>query len=136
MLNQIRDVVVLNHRLDPVATELRIHVALATLTPTTQIKGRLMGPRCLYGATVEIAYPLNEIERDNHIVLRVIIPEPNWWDPQTPFLYEGPLELWQDGQFCERREIRQGIRSLQLTSHGLKLNGRAFVLRGKLVEPP
>ena len=40
-----------------------------------------------------------------NIELRVVIPEPCWWESNKPFLYEGPLELWQDGQFCERVQI-------------------------------
>src|SRR5437773_1558388 len=104
MPNRIRDVVVVNHRLDPVETELHIHVKVDEITPGTEIRGRLMGPRCVYASTVEVAYRMNEMERGDHLVLRVIIPEPCWWHPQTPFLYQGPLELWEDGALCERVE--------------------------------
>jgi hypothetical protein len=134
-MNRIRDVVVFNHRLDPIETELHVHVKLDEMTATTEIKGRLMGPRSAHAATIEIAYPLREIERQDHVVLRAIIPESSWWEPKTPFLYEGPLELWQDGVLCERVAIRHGIRALQLTSKGLRLNGKPFLLRGKIVEP-
>jgi hypothetical protein len=112
MTNRIIDVSVINHRLDPHETELRIHVEVENLTPTTEISGRLVGPRCAVSSTVEIAYPMREVERTpSHVVLRVVIPEANWWEPETPFLYEGPVELWQDGKFCERREISHGIRA-------------------------
>ena len=136
MGNRIRDVAVVNHRLDPHETELRVVVDIEGLTPTTQIKGRLIGPRNVYRSTVEVAYPLREIERGKHIVLQAFIPEACWWEPKTPFLYQGPLELWQDGLFCERVEISHGIRTVQLTSKGLRLNGRPFVLRGRIARPP
>lgn len=135
MNNRILDMVVVNHRLDPVETELRVHVKVENLTPTTEIRGRLSGPRCPYASTIEIAYPFREVERSEHIELRVVIPEPSWWDPESPFLYEGAIELLQDGASCERRAVRQGIRRLQLTSKGLRLNGKPFALRGKVVEP-
>lgn len=135
MTNRILDVVVLDHRLDPVETELRIYVKLAELTPATEIRGRLNGPRCLYASTIEIAYPMREVARTDHIELRVVIPEPSWWDPESPFLYEGAMELVQDGIACDRTAIRHGIRRLQLTSKGLRLNGKPFTLRGKIVEP-
>ncbi len=135
MLNRIRDVVVLNHRLDPVETELAIFVLLETVTPGTQLKGRLTGPRCALSSTIEIAYAVRECDRSDPIELRVIIPEPCWWEPETPFLYVGSLELWQDGEFCERVALSHGIRWLQLTSKGLHLNGMPFTLRGKDVEP-
>jgi Glycosyl hydrolases family 2 len=134
-MNRIRDVVVLNHRLDPIETELHVHVKLDELAATTEIKGRLIGPLSAHAETIEIAYALREIERSDHVVLRVVIPEPSWWEPRTPFLYEGPLELWHDGVLIERVAIRHGIRALQLTSNGLRLNGKPFLLRGKIVEP-
>ena len=134
-MNRIRDVVVLKHRLDPIETELHVHVKLDELTATTEIKACLIGPLSAHASTIEIAYPLRQIERGDHSVLRVTIPEPSWWEPKTPFLYEGPLELWQDGVLCERVAIRHGIRALQLTSKGLRLNGKPFLLRGKVVEP-
>jgi hypothetical protein len=45
------------------------------------------------------------------------------------------LELVQDGVSCDRAAIRHGIRRLQLTSKGLRLNGKPFALRGKMVHP-
>lgn len=135
MTNRILDVVVVDHRLDPVETELRVHVRVESLTPTTEIRGRLLGPRCLYASTIEIAYPLREVSRDEHIELRAIIPESSWWDPESPFLYEGMLELLQDGVPCGQAAIRHGIRRLQITSRGLRLNGQPYTLRGKIVEP-
>jgi hypothetical protein len=135
MANRIRDVHVVNYGLDPHETELRIHVELDEVTPTTQIKGRLMGPRNVYASTVEVAYPMREVERGAGIVLRVVIPEPSWWEPKTPFLYQGPLELWQNGLPGERCAISHGIRSMQLTPKGLRLNGRPCVLRVKQAEP-
>jgi hypothetical protein len=134
MTNRIRNVTVMNHRLDPHETDLRILVEVEYLTPTTEIKGRLMGPRNVHAATIEIAYPLKEIERGEQISLRAIIPEPSWWEPKLPFLYRGPLELWQDGAFCERVQIRHGINRLQLSTKGLRLNGKPLVIQGRVVE--
>ena len=124
-----------NHRLDPTETVLHITVEVEGLTPTTEVRGRLMGPRCAYSSTVEIAYAYREIERGDHVTLAVVIPEPSWWDPETPFLYEGPLELWQDNQLSENMHVGHGIRWLQITSRGLRLNGHSYILRGKIVEP-
>jgi hypothetical protein len=134
-MTQIREIHIVNHRLDPTETVLHIFVEVENLKPTTEIRGRLTGPRCQYASTVEIAYPMSELERSDQITLGVVIPEPSWWDPDSPFLYEGPLELWRDGRLCERIEIKHAIYWLQMTSKGLRLNGRPFLLRGKIVEP-
>jgi hypothetical protein len=134
MKNRILDVVIVDHRLDPVETELRVYVKLEQLTSAVEIRGKLAGPRCPYASTIEIAYPLREVERTDHIELRVVIPEPSWWDPESPFLYEGTIELAEDGVFCERRAIRHGIRRIQLTAKGLRVNGKPYALCGQLFE--
>lgn len=135
MTNRILDVVVLDHRLDPVETELRIHVKTEHLDAGTEIRGRLRGPHCAYASTVEIAFPVRELGRAGHFELRAVIPEPSLWDPESPFLYEGTLELWEGGAACDRITFRHGIRRVQLTSRGLRFNGKPFGLRGKCVEP-
>jgi beta-galactosidase/beta-glucuronidase len=135
MTNRILDLVVHNHRLDPIETELRVYVRVAQLTAATQIRGRLVGPRSEYATTVEIAYPLRESARDDHIELRVLIPEPNWWSPQSPFLYTGAIELFEGETACERVPISHGIRTLQLNANGLKLNGKPLTLRAVVASP-
>jgi hypothetical protein len=62
--------------------------------------------------------------------MRVIIPEPSFWEPESPFLYQGPVELWQDGQRCDQVQITRGLRVIQLGPRGLRLNGRLFTIRG------
>src|SRR5947207_1064940 len=84
-------------RLTQTEAEIRFLVSTSSTGEDLHIRGRLMGPRCPYAATVEVAYPLKEIERtvgsegETSILLRTIIPEPSMWDPQSPFLYSGPL---------------------------------------------
>ncbi|HTU21959.1 MAG TPA: hypothetical protein VMG10_28230 [Gemmataceae bacterium] len=108
-------------------------------TPTTEVRGRLMGPRCPYSSTVEVAYPLRPLSPSQKptepggLTRRVIIPEAILWEPQCPFLYEGPIELWQDGQRCERVVVRHGMRSLQWKEHALHVNGRPLTLRGQRI---
>lgn len=134
MPNRILDAYVATHRADPADAELRIVVRTEHITPTTEIKGRLMGPRSPYAGTVEIAYPYREVARSDHILLRVLIPEPSWWEPKTPLLYEGPLELWQDGERCEQIRLRHGVRTVQLTDAGLRVNGKPCLLQGVCAE--
>jgi glycosyl hydrolase family 2 len=126
MPNRILDAFVATHHADPAGAELRVVVRPEQITLTTEIKGRLMGPRSAYAQTVEIAYPFREVARTDHVLLRVLIPEPNFWQPKTPLLYEGPLELWQDGERVEQIRLRHGIRTVQLNPHGLRANGKPF----------
>jgi hypothetical protein len=80
------------------------------------VRGRLAGPNCLYSTTIEVAHHV----RGN----RIIIPEPAWWDPQSPFLYRGPLEVWQDGVRRDSEQTRIGLRHTVRSGGTIVHNGR------------
>jgi hypothetical protein len=136
MDNRIRELQLLDVRLDPTEAEAWLLVHPAELTSTTQVRGRLTGPRCPYTTTVEVAYPFREHSRQYEadgpprVVLRVIIPEPSFWDPQTPFLYEGPVELLQGGQVCQQVQVKHGLRAVRLGPRGLEVNGKPLQVCG------
>jgi beta-galactosidase/beta-glucuronidase len=136
--NRILDLKLENRSLDPVAAEVTVIVRLERLTATTALRGKLMGPSCPYAATVEIAYPLlpqrrNEPQEEGSLRSRVVIPEASLWDPQSPFLYGGPIELWEDGQCVDRVTVRHGLRRLSISPQGLRVNGKRFLLAGRAV---
>jgi hypothetical protein len=111
MSNQILQVQVREHLLDFAQAELWITVSAKHVTPTTELRGRLAGPRCLYAATIEVGYPLRPVPRRPEglagLAARVVIPEPSLWEPQCPFVYQGAVELWQDGARCDQVQLRR-----------------------------
>jgi hypothetical protein len=112
---------------------LALSVAVDQPRAGAEIRGRLMGPTCLYSTTVEIAYPLRPARFENDFLpahSTVAIPEPSWWDPLSPFLYAGPIELWEEGQKVEQIRVQTGLRHLQVRDHHLVLNGKPIPLRG------
>jgi hypothetical protein len=136
MENRIRHIAVRNRSLMPAQAEVWITVVPEWQTPATEVRGRLMGPHCPYANTVEVAYALRPVphERADGLTMRVVIPEASLWEPQCPFLYRGPVELWQDGRLCERVELRHGLRSVGLSERGLLVNGRPLRLHGRSVS--
>jgi hypothetical protein len=66
--------------------------------------------------------------------MRVVIPEASLWEPESPFLYQGPIELWQDGRCCDQIVLSHGLRSFQLARRGLFVNGRPLTLRGRTIS--
>ncbi len=140
-MNRIRQIEVRNGQLIPAQAEVWITVVAEHHSITTEVRGRLMGPRCPYASTVEVAYPLripppNQMPPGDHrpgITMRAVIPEACLWEPESPFLYQGPIELWQDGQRCDYVTISHGLRYFLLGEHGLRLNSRPLTLRGRVV---
>jgi hypothetical protein len=140
MDNRIRQIEVLDRSLIPAEAEVWIAATTEQLTPTTELRGRLMGPRCPYASTVEVAYPLRPLPPDRSasessgLTMRVVIPEASLWEPESPFLYQGPIELWQDGRRCDRVTLSHGLRSFHLGEGGLRVNSRPLILRGRCVS--
>jgi hypothetical protein len=102
-------------RLTPAEAEVWIRVEVEGATPTTEIRGRLMGPRCPGVTTIEVAYALHPIASSADVptavrFVRALIPEPNLWTAETPLFYEGVLELWQDGRRCEVEKISLALK--------------------------
>ena len=109
MPNRILKVDVQTRRADPVEAEIWALVTAELMTPETEIRGRIVGPRCDQATTVEVAYALRRFSAKPpnipELTTRVVIPEPSLWEHDTPFVYDILVELWQDGQCCDRRKI-------------------------------
>src|SRR4051812_43711206 len=100
MSNRIRHLEIRNHSLVPAEAVVHLTVVPDRLDAGTRAAGRLMGPRCAFASTVEVAYhfrPWTVPTSEPALTFRAVIPEASFWEPETPFLYAGPLELWQDG---------------------------------------
>src|SRR5437868_42099 len=130
--NRIRRVEIRERLLDPTEPEVWVMVHPERMTPTTEVVGRLMGPRCRFADTVEVAYPLRPFARVPEgltgLPRRAVIPEASLWEPESPFLYQGPVELWEEGRPSDCLQLSLGLRTITLGPRGLRLNGRAVTL--------
>lgn len=123
MTNRIRRTTVEVRRLLPMEAEVYVTAELDAVTPAVELRGRLMGPKCPGVTTVEVAYPFRPLRGVSGLsalesspptlAMRAIIPEPNLWTEQTPYFYDGPLELWEDGRRCEVVQISVTLKQLR-----------------------
>jgi hypothetical protein len=137
MSNRIVQVELRDRSVIPAEAEVQATVVPQELGPTTQVRGQLVGPRCRYASTVEVAYPFRPLLVPTGrpaLVVRAIIPEANTWSLESPHLYLGCLELIQDGVRCDQVAIRHGLRTMSLGPRGFRLNGRLLQWRGRRVE--
>lgn len=132
---RIRSVLVRPVRLSPTEAELAIDLHCTEAHSTTELRGRLMGPSCLYSTTIEVAYPIHMKSRTTgaHPVLhaKAVIPEPAWWDPESPFLYHGPVELWDHETRVETAGVRIGLRHAKWDGERLIWNGQPLPIRSQ-----
>src|SRR5262245_14596505 len=134
MSNRILSVTIRDRSPAPAEAEVHITIVPERLDSGTEVRGRLMGPRCRFAETIEVAYhlrPLRVPTGGPGVTLRAVVPEASFWEPQTPHLYSGPVELWQDGQRAEVVQVRHGFRRVTLGPRGLRLNGHPIALRGR-----
>jgi hypothetical protein len=114
MRNRIGEVRQQVRALTPAQAEIWFTVLAEHVTPRTEVRGRVIGPRCVSRSTIEIAYPLQRIpelpEGTPPLTVRAIIPDPSLWEPAAPFLYRARVELWQDGECCDAQEFDIGLR--------------------------
>jgi folate-binding protein YgfZ len=109
MTNRILDVEIRVHRLDPSAAEVWVLVTAEHATAGTAVCGRLVGPKLPSTTTIEVAYAMQSFPKKpaelSDLARRVMIPQPNTWDAETPFVYDAVIELWQDGARCDSRAM-------------------------------
>ena len=115
------------HRLDPMQAEVRLR--LRSHEAGVELRGRLMGPRCRFTTTIEIAYPIRPSNTAGEFT--AIVPEPSLWQPAKPFCYEGPVERLDASGATEAGWLRLCFRSLKLGPAGLLLNGKPLTLHGR-----
>jgi len=113
-VNRIRKTSLAVQRLSAVEAEVWVRIEVETPTPTTEVRGKLMGPRCPGVTTVEIAYPFRLVPTTGAaaecFTLRTVICEPNLWTEKTPFVYEGFVELWETDRRCDAAPISVGLK--------------------------
>jgi hypothetical protein len=114
VINRLRGVTARLHRLSAAEAEVWLLIEAEQVTPATEARGRLVGPRCSGISTIEVAYPLRPFPRPPEDVpplsRRVVIPEPSLWEEQHPYVYRAVVELWEGGQRCDMSEFDYGLR--------------------------
>jgi hypothetical protein len=113
-MNKLCEVNAEVHRLSPAEAEVWLQIDAREVAPSTEVRGRLTGPRCPGRTTIEVAYPLRAFNQLPPglppLSRRVVIPDPSLWEPERPFVYHAVIELWQDGKCCDRAEFDYGLR--------------------------
>ncbi len=98
------------------------------------LTGRVTGPECLYSRTLPSTIPLRDLGPGPALLAEAIVPDPCFWSPEMPSLYEVFVELRRDGQVIETAVRPLSIRMFGCRGRNLFLNGRRWVCRGALLS--
>lgn len=67
---------------------------------------------------------------DQELVQQLRLAKPNLWSPHSPYLYRVCTELVADRKVIDAEETRIGIRHIEITKEGFRINGEKMFLRG------
>jgi hypothetical protein len=95
-----------------------------------QLSGSLTGPTCTYAQTLPARFAFKDRGPGASVLAEAIVPEPCFWTPEMPHLYQAEVQLLQDGRALARAERPLGIRRLGVHNRHLIYDGKRWVLRG------
>jgi hypothetical protein len=92
--------------------------------------GQVRGPRCLHAETLPMTASLVDLGPGPTLLARAVLPEPCFWSPDLPAIYDVTVKLQRGTQIVAtvRREI--GLRSLGVRGSHLAFEGKHWILRG------
>jgi beta-galactosidase len=67
---------------------------------------------------------------DEAIVQELRVSKPQLWSPHSPYLYRVRTELLAGRKVIDAEETRIGIRQIEMTTNGFRINGKKMFLRG------
>jgi hypothetical protein len=94
------------------------------------LAGQIRGPRCLHAETLPNTSPLVDLGPGPTVLARALIPEPCFWSPDLPAIYDVTVNLLRGGDIVETQRREIGLRSLGVRSRSFALAGKRWILRG------
>lgn len=99
-------------------------------TPGMTLNGFIRGPHCLYSTTLPASIRLTDAGPGETLLARAMVPDPCYWSPELPFLYDVHIELKRDGQVLASVDRVFGMRNFGARGQFLYLNGKRWTVRG------
>lgn len=99
-----------------------------------QLSGTLSGPHCKYADTLPATYAFTNRGAPSWVSAEALVPEPCFWTPQMPQLYDAEIELREGGRVVAQAKRIFGIRRLGTGRHTLIFDGKPWVLRGVVAD--
>lgn len=92
--------------------------------------GFVRGPRCLYSKTLPASFRLQDAGPAPTLLAKTVVPDPSYWSPDTPHIYDVTVELKKGGDIIAS-EVRQiGFKPLGVSGRFFTWEGKPWVLRG------
>jgi hypothetical protein len=125
--------------LSPAEADISFKVGVRRVTLGTEVRGRIVGPRCLFSEALGVVSPLRSVRHKEGeqaaLIARTAFPNPAFWAPDNPLLYRVVVELWQDGQRCAVSGFDIGFRMIEMGTSNVLVNRQPLLLQGMAYLP-
>lgn len=101
-----------------------------TAGPADTLRGQVRGPYSRYAQTLPVTVPLVDVGPGPTLLARAVLPDPCYWLPETPLVYEVTVTLVRGGRPIASTERPLALRPLGVAGDRLKLAGKTWVPRG------
>jgi hypothetical protein len=115
---------------NPMACRLYARLPRRSTLLGDRLSGRVRGPRCRYNRTLEASLPLVDSGPGDSLLSACLIPDPCFWTPSLPFVYEVEVELAQRDKVLGSVTRFAGIRRLGIDGRQLMFEGRRWTPQG------
>src|SRR4029077_16217650 len=83
----------------------------------------------LYAKTLQATYSFVDRGIGNSLLAEAIVPEPCFWTPEMPQLYQADVQLRRGGEMLAHASRIFGVRRLGAQRRKLVFDGKGWVLR-------
>jgi len=98
------------------------------------LSGQVRGPRCLTAQTLPATSLLEDLGPGPTLMARAAVPDPCFWSPDLPAIYDLTVNLRRGGQIVATGSREVGLRALGVRGRHLALESKRWVLRGVCPE--
>lgn len=99
-----------------------------------QLTGQVRGPRAATARTLPLTAELIDQGQGPSVLARALIPDPSYWSPDLPAVYDLDVRLERDGNVVSRANHTLGLRRFGVKGDSFYFSPRRWVLRGITVD--
>lgn len=99
-----------------------------------RLTGCVRGPRAEEVRTLPTSIDLADLGPGQSLLARAVVPDPSFWSPDVPAVYDVTVELRDQQRIRETVKRSLGIRHFGARGSSLYLAGRRWVLRGIMAD--
>lgn len=99
-----------------------------------RLGGIVRGPRAEGVRTLPTTVPLFDLGPGESLLAKAIVPDPSFWSPDVPAVYDVEVELCDESGVVEAATCQLGIRQFGARATSWFLGGRRWVLRGLIMD--